>query len=103
MSYKYVQKCNCCDEQISIIRISSICIQHKYELICLMHDALEALGVKGRLALACTDELIVAFNYAYANEAELKLSEQICDKLLDVASDFYWKQVSEPEINYYSV
>jgi hypothetical protein len=68
-----------------------------------MHDELEKLGMKGRLALACTDDLIVAFNYAYFDEAELTLNEQMCDTLLDIASDFYWKQVTEPAINYYCI
>jgi hypothetical protein len=103
MSYKYVQKCQCCDEQISIIRIPAICVTHKYELICLMHDELEKLGMKGTLGLGCTDELIVAFNYGYASEAELELSEQMCDRLREIANAFSWRQVSEPEISYYSI
>jgi len=68
-----------------------------------MHDELEALGMKGTFALACTDEVIVGFNYSYANQAELELSDTMCDSLHAIASDFYWKQVSEPEICYYSV
>ena len=103
MTYKYVQKCLCCDDQISIIRIPAICVTHKYELICLMHDELENIGMNGTLALGCTEELIVAFNYTYANETELANSETMCDSLCEIASNFSWKQVSVPKISYYSI
>lgn len=103
MQYKYVQKCNCCEERLSIMRFDAISVRHKYALICLMTDVLEELGMKGRLALVCTDDLIIAFNYTYASEDEYMHSEIMCETLRDIANGFAWEQVSKPKTHCYSL
>lgn len=102
MNHKYVRKCKCCNEEVSLLRVPSIPVRHKCELVCLMHDALAVLKMKGELSLVCTEDLIVGFNYKYANKAELKLSEAMCDSLHDIASKFEWRYVGEAAIHYYS-
>jgi len=103
VKYKYVKKCDCCNNQVSQISVPLIntdyaeCVSEK------MSKALIPYKLQGSLSLVCADDVIAAFNYEYASEEEMKLSEVICDTLYKVANDFYHSQTSDAEIWRYEI
>lgn len=103
MKYKYVKKCDCCDNKVSQISVPLINTEYASDIAELMHKALRIYKLRGDLSLICADDVIAAFNYEYANEKEMKLSEVICDTLYKVANDFYKSQTNNAEIWRYEI
>lgn len=101
MQHKNVQKCDCCDNLVSAIRIAPSPIRFRKSLYSLMQQELLKLGMQGDLSLAHTKGLIVAFNYTYKNAAEIVRSEEVCKALAKVASDFYSELIKSQSLNYY--
>ena len=97
MKYKYVKKCDCCDNQVSQISVPLINTDYAEFVSAKMSKALLPYKLQGALSLVCADDVIAAFNYEYASEEEMKLSEVICDTLYDVANDFYKNQTRNAE------
>ena len=101
MSYKYVQKCDCCETRFSEIAIPLINVKHKTALADLMIESLNGNDMEGSFSLKCTDDLIVACNYQYANKKEEKNSKEMCEDLHGIAYDFYVAQTQGAETQHH--
>ena len=91
MKHNLVQKCDCCDNQLSQIYIPHLSVKHKKGLS------------KGSCSLLCVDEMIVAINYGYASKKEVKNAEIFYDSLYKVADDYFQSIVNECEVEYYEL
>ena len=103
MKHNLVQKCDCCDNQLSQIYIPHLSVKHKKGLSMELIDTLINLKAKGSCSLLCVDEMIVAINYGYASKKEVKNAEIFYDSLYKVADDYFQSIVNECEVEYYEL
>lgn len=102
MSYKYVNKCDCCETRFSNIKINGICVAHKDELIYKLRDELKTMGAKGEVTLIGNEELITCVYYKYKEKEEWEKGDYICERLFNAAEEFSIEKNTNGLVYYYS-
>lgn len=90
----YVKQCRCCDNRFSRFSTPAIGKEHKDELDQLMRSIIKRMKLKGKFELICIDEFVKGFYYEYANASEELVSRDLCNRLYDVACDFFERNLS---------
>ena len=103
MKHDLVQKCDCCDNQLSQISIPHLSEKHKKNLSVALIDTLQNLKAKGSCSLLCIDEMIVAINYGYAGKKEVKRAQIFYESLYKVADDYFQSIINECDVEYYEL
>jgi hypothetical protein len=83
MKDQYVQTCDCCGERFSSIQTSPVPREYCDGIPDVFEHILNKHDMHGVLSTLTIGNMVIGFNYTYANKKETKKAQLICEDLVD--------------------